>query len=135
MYCESCNIYLDNNTAYNKHVEIFKHTNDVKINNGEIIKNGLKFDCVTCETSLRQYSVDQHFKTKTQLDNVNGMDKDNIIFKVNNITEYSTISRDLRSSFTDNATSRDYCDICNTRNGIKKKHIESEQHKENDKEK
>ena len=25
MYCESCNIYLDNTTAYNKHVPTLKH--------------------------------------------------------------------------------------------------------------
>ena len=96
-------------------MEILKHRNDVKLNNGEIKKNGLNFDCVTCKTSPSQYSVDQHFKTKTHQDNVNGKGKDNIISKDNNITEDSTISKDLRSSFTDNATSSGYCDICNTR--------------------
>ena len=54
-YCEICNIYLDNNTVYNKHVETLKHRNKgERLNNGEIIKNGVKFDCVTCKTSLSQ---------------------------------------------------------------------------------
>ena len=56
--------------------------------------------------------MDQHLKTKMDLDNVNGKDKDNI-------------SKDTSS----------YCDICNTRYDNKKKHIESEQHNENNKEK
>ena len=50
-----------------------------------------------------------------------GKDKDNFI------------SKDLRGSFTDNATSSGYCDICNTRYDNKKKHNESEEHKESDK--
>ena len=53
-------MYLDNNTAYNKHVETIKHKNNVKLNNGEIIKNGGKFDCVTCKTTLSQYGLDKH---------------------------------------------------------------------------
>ena len=69
-YCDSCSMYLDNNTAYNKHVEKLKQGNNVKLNNGEIIKNRLKFDCVTCKTSLSQNSVEQHFVTKMYLDNV-----------------------------------------------------------------
>ena len=63
-YCDSCGMYLDNNTAYNKHVTTLKHRNSVRLINGEITKNGDKFDCVTCKTSLSQYSVEQHFKTK-----------------------------------------------------------------------
>ena len=82
---------------------------------------------MTSKTSLSQFSVDQHFKTKTHLDNVNGKDKDNIISKDNKITEDSTISKD-------NATSSGYCEICNTRYDNKKKHSESEQHNENAKE-
>ena len=31
-------MYLDKNTAYNKHVETLKHKNNLKLNNGEIIK-------------------------------------------------------------------------------------------------
>ena len=61
-------MYLDNNTAYKKYMETLKHKN-VKLNNGEIIKNGDKFDCVTCKTTLSQYSVDKHFKTKTRRNN------------------------------------------------------------------
>ena len=53
-YCDSRDMYLDNNTAYNKHVETLIHKNSVKLNNGEIIKNGGKFDCVTCTTTLSQ---------------------------------------------------------------------------------
>ena len=63
-YCDRYEIYLDNNTAYNNHVTTLKHRNNVRLVNGEIIKNGDKFDCVICETSLTQYSVDQHLKKK-----------------------------------------------------------------------
>ena len=97
-------MYLDNNTAYNEHVTTVKHKNNAKLSDGEIIKNGDRFDCVTCKTTLSQYSVEQHFKTKTHLDNVEGLTKD------------------LRSSFTDKITkdSSGYCDICNTRYDQKK---------------
>ena len=63
--------------------------------------------------------MDKQFKTKTHLDKVGGLTKD------------------LRSSFTDKITKDNsgYCDICNFRYDNKKKHIESDQHKENDKEK
>ena len=61
-------MYLDNNTEYNKHIETLKHRNNVRLFNGEIIKNRSKFECVTCKTTLSQYSVDQHLKTKMHLD-------------------------------------------------------------------
>ena len=112
-YCDSCDMYLDNNTAYNKHVATLKHKNNVRLNDGEIIKNGDKFDCITCKTSLSQYSVEQHFKTKMHLDNVVGITKDN--------------DNDRDSS--------SYCDICNTRYGNKNEHNESDHHKENVKQK
>ena len=107
-YCDSCDMYLDNNTAYNKHVTTLKHKNNVRLNDGEIIKNGDKFDCITCKTSLSQYSVEQHFKTKMHLDNVVGITKDN--------------DNDRDSS--------GYCGICNTRYGNKNEHNESDHHKE-----
>ena len=93
-------------------MKTLRHKNNVRLNNGEIIKNGDRFDCVTCKTTLSQYSVDKHFKTKTHLDNVGGISKDKI-------------TKDSSS----------YCDICNSRYDIKKKHIASEQHNENNKEK
>ena len=34
-YCDSCEIYLDNNTAYNNHVTTLKHRNNVRLVNGE----------------------------------------------------------------------------------------------------
>ena len=108
-YSNSCNIYLDNNTAHNKHVETLQDKNNVKLNNGEILKNGNRFNCVTCKTSLGHYSVEQRFKTKMHLDNVEGKDT--------NIIEDSSISEDLRSSFTDKT---DYCNICNGRYHNKK---------------
>ena len=54
-------MYLHYNAAYNKHLTTLKHKNNVKLNNGEVIKNGYRFDCVTCRTTLGQYSVDKHF--------------------------------------------------------------------------
>ena len=42
-YCDSCEIYLDNNTAYNNRVTTLKHRNKVRLVNGETIKNGSKF--------------------------------------------------------------------------------------------
>ena len=104
-----------------KHVTTLKHRNNVRLINGEKIKNGDKFDCVSCKTSLSQYSVEQHFKTKMHLDKVGVMTKDPRSGYTN-----------LRSSFTDTSG---YCDICNTRYDNKKKHIESEQYNENIKEK
>ena len=71
-------MYLDNNTAYNKHVTSLKHRYNARLINGEIIKNGDKFDCVTCTTSLSHYSVEQHFKTKMHLDNVGGKNRDDV---------------------------------------------------------
>ena len=41
---KNCNLYLDNNTAYNKHIETIKLRNNVRLIFGEIIKNGIKFD-------------------------------------------------------------------------------------------
>ena len=97
-------MYLDNNTAYNKLVTTLKDRNNVRLVNGEIIKNGSNFDFVICKTTLSQYSVDQHLKTKMHLDNVNprsgftdGKDKD--------------IDKDITK---DNITEA-YCDVCNTR--------------------
>ena len=67
-------MYLDNNTAYDNHVITLKHRNNVRLVNGEIVKNGSKFDSAICKTSLSQYSVDQHLKTKMHMDNVEGKD-------------------------------------------------------------
>ena len=115
-FCDSCDMYLDNNTAYNKHVTTLKHRNNVRLVTGEIVRNGSKFDCVICKTSLSQYSVDQHLKTKMHLDNVTGKSKDNI-------------SKDQPSSFTD--ITEGFCNICNTRYNNKNEHNESDEHKEN----
>ena len=90
-YCDSCDMYLDNNTEYNKHIETLKHKNNVRLFNGEIIKNGSKSECVAFKSTLSQNSVDSHLKTKLPLDNVKGKDKDitgddnnNIASEVNN---------------------------------------------------
>ena len=109
-FCDSCDMYLDNNTAYNKHVTTLKHRNNVRLVTGEIVKNGSKFDCVICKTSLSQYRVDQHQKRKIHLDNVEGKDKDKDIDK--DITE-------------------GYCNICNNRYNNKNEHNESDDNKEN----
>ena len=37
-FCDSCDMYLDNNTAYNKHVTKLKHGNNVRLVTGEIWK-------------------------------------------------------------------------------------------------
>ena len=113
-FCDSCDMYPDNNTAYNKHVTTLKHRNNVRLFTGEIVRNGSKFDCVICKTSLSQYSVDQHLKTKMHLDNVEGKDKDKDIDKI---------------------ISGGYCSICNTRYNNKNEHNESDEHKENLKQK
>ena len=90
-----------------------------------------KFKCVICKTTLSQYSVDQHLKTKMHLDIVNlrsgftdGKDKD--------------ITEDPRSGYTNSTISKDnsgYCNICNTRYNNKNEHNESDEHKENVKQK
>ena len=126
-YCDNCDMYLDNNKAYNKHVTTLKHRNNVRLVTGEIVKNGSKFDCVISKTSLSQYSVDQHLKTKMHLDNVTGKNPRS------GFTDKDNISKDQPSSFTD--ITEGYCNICNTRYNIKNEHNESEEHKENVKQK
>ena len=37
-------MYLDNNTEHAKHIDTLKHRNNVRLVNGEIIKNGIKFE-------------------------------------------------------------------------------------------
>ena len=119
-FCDSCDMYLDNNTAFRKHVSTLKHRNNARLVNGEIVKNGSKFDCAICKKSLSQYSVDQHLKTKIYLDNVNprrgftdGKDKD--------------IDKDI----TKDNTVDGYCTICNNIYNNKNEHNESDEHKEN----
>ena len=113
-YFDSCDMYLDNNTEYNKQIERLKHRNNVTIVSGEKITKGSKFECATCKSTLIQYSVDQHLKTKMHLDNLEGKDKDKD--KDNNITEDSTKSED----------SIGYCNICNTRYNNKNKHYKTD---------
>ena len=79
-------MYLDNNTEYKKLIETLKHRNNVRLVNAEIIKNGSKFECVTCKSTLIQYSVDQHLKTKMHLENVRRKDRDITGDDNNNIT-------------------------------------------------
>ena len=57
-------MYLDYNTAYNKHMETLKDKNSVRLINGEIIKNGLKIYCVTFKTPLSPHSVDKPLKQR-----------------------------------------------------------------------
>ena len=124
-------MYLDNNTAYDNHVKTLKHRNNVRLVNGEIVKNESKFDCVTRKTTLSQYSVDQHLKTKMHLDNVEGKD---LRSSLTDKDIDKDITKDLQISFTDNITDG-YCDVCNTRYNNKKEHSGSDEHKENVKQK
>ena len=106
-YCDSCDMHLDNNTEHAKHMDTLKHRNNVRLVNGEIIKNGRKFECVICKTTLGQYSVDQHLKAKMHLDNVNCKDKD---IDKDNITENNGETLSETHNITEG-----YCNICNTR--------------------
>ena len=114
---DSCDIYLDNNAAFNKHVTTLKHRNIVRFVNAEIVKNGSKFDCAICRTSLSQYSVDQHLKTKMHLDIV------------------AVKSTNQQSGLIDKDKPDGYCNVCNTRFNNKKEHSGSDEHKENVKQK
>ena len=129
-FCDSCEIYLDNDTAYNNHVTTLKHRNNVRLVNGEIIKNGSRFDCVTCKTSLSQYSVDQHLKTKMHLDNVEGKD-----LRICKSTSLSSLTDKDKDKDTNKNITEGYCNICNTRYNNKNEHNESEEHKENNNQK
>ena len=104
-------MYLDNNTEHKEHIEKLKHRNNVRLNNGEIIKNGIEFECVTCKSTLSQYGLVQHLKTKMHLDNVKGKDKDNLS-NDNGVTWPKT------HNLMDDSPG--YCDICNTRYNNKK---------------
>ena len=64
-------MYLDENTDLAKHMDTLKLRNNVRLINEEIIKNGSKFGCAIWKTTPSQYSVDQHFKLKMHLDNIN----------------------------------------------------------------
>ena len=130
-FCDSCDMYLDNNTAFNKHVTTLKHRNNVRLVIGEIVKNGSKFDCVICKTSLSQYSVYQHLKTKMHLHNVEGKD---LRSSLTDKDIDKDITKDLQSSFTDNITDG-YCDVCITRYNNKKERSGSDEHKETVKQK
>ena len=120
-------MYLNNNTEYNKHIETLKHRKNVRLVNGEIIKNGSKFECVICKTTLSQYSVDQHLKTKIHLDDVNprsGLtDCKNKDIDKDNITEDNGETWSETHNITEG-----YCNICNTRYNNKKEHNESNEH-------
>ena len=105
-----------------------KHRNNVRLVNGETIKNGSRFDCVTCKTSLSQYSVDQHLKTKMHLDNVEG--KDLRICKTTSLSILTDKDQDNNKNITEG-----YCNICNTRYNNKNENNESEEHKENNNQK
>ena len=130
-FCDSCDMYLDNKTAYDNHMVTLKHRNNVRLVNGEIVKSGSKFDCAICMTSLSQYSVDQPSKTKMHMDN-------------DNLRSGFTDGKDLRNSLTDKDIDKyitkdnmadGYCNICNTRYNNKKEHSGSDEHKENVKQK
>ena len=123
-FCDSCDMYLDNITAFNKHVTTIKQGKNVRLVNGEIVKNVSKFDCVICKTSLSQYSVDQHLKTKMHLDNVEGKD-----------LRRSLTDKDIDKDITKDNIADGYCDLCNTRYSNKKEHSGSDEHKENVKQK
>ena len=116
-------MYLDNNTAYDNHVTTLINRHNVRLVNGEKVRNGSKFDFAICKTSLSQNSVDQHLKTKMHMDNVN-------------LRSGFTDGKDLRSSLTDKDINKDnmadgYCNICNERYNNKNEHNESDEHKEN----
>ena len=111
-------MYLDNNTEYNKHIDTLKYRKNVRLVNVEKIKNGSKFECVTCESTLSQYSVDQHLKIKMHLDNVEGKDKD----KDKDNCETWSVTHNITEG---------YCNICNTRYNNKNEHNESDEQKEN----
>ena len=109
-------MYLDKNTEYNKHIETLKHRNNVRLNSGEIIKNGIKFECVTCKTTLSQYNVNQYLKTKMHPDNVKRKDKDRESSKDR---DSSKDRESLSKTHTSNTGS---CDIYKTKYNNKNKH-------------
>ena len=39
-------MYPDNNAEHAKHMDTLKYRNNVRLVNGEIIKNGIKLECV-----------------------------------------------------------------------------------------
>ena len=100
-----------------------KHRKNVRLVNGELIKNGSSFDCVTCKTSLSQYSVDRHLKTKMHLDNVEGKD-----LRICKTTSLSSLTDKDNDKDNNKNITEGYCNICNTRYNNKNEHNESEEH-------
>ena len=48
-YCDSSELYLKNYIDYNRHVETLNPKNNVRMIDGEIIKSGDRYDCITCK--------------------------------------------------------------------------------------
>ena len=85
MYC-SCEIHLDGDTGYKRHVETLKHKNCTSVISGEVLKSCYRYESITCKATLSQYSVETHFKAKFHLDKVNYITED--------ITDDNKISKD-----------------------------------------
>ena len=88
-YCDNCETYLDNDNDYNRNEETLKHKVNVRLIDGEKIKGGDRFECITRKITLSQCSVETHFRTKMHLDNVT---KD--VTKFKDITKDNDITKD-----------------------------------------
>ena len=86
IYCDSCKIYLNDKGEMSKNLGALKQKINTRLVNGEIVKanDRDRLECLTSKSSLSSYSVEDHFKTKKHLDNVDKLsstfdkDKDKI---------------------------------------------------------
>ena len=122
-------MYLDYNTEHYKHIETLNHRKNARLNIGELIKSGSKFECVTGKTTLSQYSVEQRLKTKMHLDNFKGKAEDK------KSSKDREPSKDRESLSKTQTSSTGSSDICHTKYNNKNKHNDSDDHKENVKQK
>ena len=106
----------------NEHLSTLNYNTKTRMFNGELteatvesnegigVKRKEICDYVVCKSIMSTFSVEDHFKTKKDLNNVAGV-------KTKSTTVTTTINK--------------YCKICNTRYQNKDEHFKSDLHKEN----
>ena len=115
-----------------EHLNTLQLKTNARILNGELVKDGDRYECVVCKSSLGKFSVEKQFTTKNHLDNVNNIGKDEYI--TTNITK--DISKDITEDITNEITKdmkkdiASFCLICNTIYEIRNTHYNSIQHEE-----
>ena len=72
LYCDIRNIYINGKGEMSEKLGALNQEKNIRKANGELVKaNDRKtYECLTSKSSLSSYCVEDHFKTKKHLDNV-----------------------------------------------------------------